>query len=67
MQIRNKAEKRVLNAMERRGFPGSVRTTVIWATRRAEDSKAALAEVEKKLASGATAKEMVKFVQPMFQ
>lgn len=53
--------------LESRGFPESVTTTVIWATREAENSERALTEVAQKLESGVTAREMVQFVQPMLE
>ena len=63
MEVWNKTEQRILDTMVSRGFPGSVKTTVIWAIRKAEDSTEAAKEVEELLAKGATTKEMVKAVQ----
>ena len=63
MEARNEAEKRLLSAMDAKGFPASVKTTVIWATRKAADSAVATKEVEELLAEGATTKEMTRAVQ----
>ena len=60
--VRNKDEERVLWKMEERGFPGSVKMTVIgtlW------DEPEQLPQLEELLDNGATARDMVKAVQPL--
>lgn len=62
--VRNKDEERVLRKMEERGFPGSVKMTVIgtlW------DEPEQVTQLEKLLDNGATAREMVKAVQPIIR
>ncbi len=62
--VRNKDEERVLRKMEERGFPGSVKMTVIgtlW------DEPEQVTQLEKLLGNGATAREMVKAVQPIIR
>ncbi len=60
----NETEKRLLAKMERSGFPGSVKTTVIWALRDEPDQTE---KIEALLDSGATAREMVNSVQPIMK
>lgn len=62
--VRNKAEERVLRKMEERKFPGSVKMTVIGAL---WDEPEQVTQLEKLLDNGATAREMVKAVQPILQ
>ena len=62
--VRNKDEERVLRKMEERRFPGSVKMTVIgtlW------DEPEQVIQLEKLLDNGATAREMVKAVQPIMR
>lgn len=67
MEVWNEEEKRILEKMKSRNFPDSVKTTVIWATRDAKEPKTARAEVETLLDKQATAREMVRAVQPMIR
>lgn len=60
----NETEKRLLMKMENSGFPGSVKTTVIWALRDEPDQTE---QIEALLDSGATAREMVRAVQPILK
>lgn len=62
--VRNKDEERVLRKMEERKFPGSVKMTVIGAL---WDEPEQVTQLEKILDNGATAREMVKAVQPILQ
>ncbi|MDD5938989.1 MAG: hypothetical protein PUC36_08290 [Clostridiales bacterium] len=62
--VRNEAEQRVLQKMEQKGFPGSVKMTVIGAL---WDEPEQLTELEALLDNGATAREMVKSVQPIMR
>ena len=66
MNLWNKTEERILKKMEGLGFPGSVKTTVIWATREAENSAEALKEVEALLDEKPTGREMTRAVQKFF-
>lgn len=61
---RNAAERRVLQKMEQRDFPGSVKMTVIGAI---WDEPEQAGELESLLDGGATPKEMVKAVQPIIR
>lgn len=54
----------MLRKMEEKGFPGSVRSTVFTAMQDAPEQAAALEET---LDSGATAREMVRAVQPILK
>ena len=63
MEARNATEKRILTAMDEKGFPESVQTTVLWATRKAPDSAEAAREVEALLREQPTGKEMTRAVQ----
>lgn len=63
MEARNRAEERILAAMDEMAFPESVQTTVLWATRKAPDSAAAVREVEALLKQQPTGKEMTRAVQ----
>ncbi len=63
----NAAEKKIINKMDALNFPESVKTTVIWATREAPDSAAALTEVDVLLDKKPTGKEMTRAVQPMLK
>lgn len=61
---RNEAELRVLRKMEQKGFPGSVKMTVIgsiW------DEPEQLENLESLLDNGATPRDMVKVVQPIMR
>ena len=60
----NEPERRMLQKMEEKGFPGSVRSTVLTAMQDAPEQADAL---EAALDSGATAREMVKAVQPILK
>ena len=60
----NEQERRMLRKMEEKGFPGSVRSTVFTAMQDAPEQAAALEET---LDSGATAREMVRAVQPILK
>ena len=61
---RTETERRMLKKMEERGFPGSVRATVFTAMQ-CDPEKAS--NLEATLDEGATAREMVKAVQPILQ
>ena len=61
---RNETERRMLKKMEERGFPGSVRATVFTAMQYDPEEASNL---EATLDEGATAREMVKAVQPILQ
>lgn len=61
---RTETERRMLKKMEERGFLGSVKMTVIgtlW------DEPEQVTQLEKLLDNGATAREMVKAVQPIIR
>ena len=62
--VRNKEEQRILQKMEQKGFPGSVKMTVIGAI---WDEPEQLTELEKLLDNGATAREMGRAVQPIIR
>ena len=62
--VRNEAEQRVLQKMEQKCFPGSVKMTVIGAI---WDEPEQLTELEELLDNGATAREMAKSVQPIMR
>lgn len=67
MEAWNAVEARMLEQMEELSFPGSVKTTVIWALRKAENRAEAESEIEALLEQKATPKELVKAVQPMLR
>lgn len=61
---RTETERRMLKKMEERGFPGSVRATVFTAM---QDDPGKAKDLEAILDNGATARDMVKAVQPILQ
>ena len=63
----SEGECQLLEEMQNRSFPKSVVTTVIWATREAPDSAYAVTEVMERIKSGATPKEITRFVQPILR
>lgn len=67
MEVWDKEEQEILEKMESENFPESVKTTVIWATRKAKNPATAKAEMLRLLKRQATAKEMVKAAQPMLR
>lgn len=63
----SEGERQLLEEMQNRNFPKSVIVTVVWATRKAPDSTQAVTEVMERIKSGATPKEMTRFVQPILR
>lgn len=61
---KDETERRLLQKMDNMGFPGSVKTTVVWALRFEPEHTA---HMESLLDKGATTREMVKAVQPILQ
>ena len=67
MEVWDKEEQEILEKMESKNFPKSVKMTVMWGIRLAQDPVAARAEVDKLLSGEVTAKQMVKAMQPMLR
>ena len=63
MEAWNQDEKRILEKMDELRYPESVKTTAVWATRKAQDSVAAIEEVEALLDKRVIPKEVVRAVQ----